>query len=131
MKTFKKYFEDKEGLAALGNQDLSNDFEDLEDDKAPDTSSSEDSSSLVKRAMKIALKSGEKYRSKIFSFLRRLARDLPELQNIVSQLRSDDDENDKDSADAQSLEDKESSYAPLVSTPDADSSSSGEGEGEE
>lgn len=129
MKTFRKYFENKEGLAALGDQDLSNDLEDNAPSMSGDetiSSNNEDEASLVRRAIKITLKAGEKHRQKLFSFLNRLARELPELQNIVSQLKSDDGDN-KDPSLPPS-ENKGDSAAPVVSTPIADSTPENEPE---
>jgi hypothetical protein len=122
MKTWLSYYHEQEGLAALGQQDLADDHEKPEDEQQPNTPpggddsfpTQEDEQSLVRKAMRIALKAGDQYRKRIHSFLHRLARDIPELQNLVSQLKDDDDEHSDEEGPPSS------SDRNMVSTPSAD-----------
>jgi hypothetical protein len=123
MKTFLKYFSEREGLGELGNQDLADDHEKYgnnEDSPSNDESfpTTQDKLTIVKKAVRIAMQAGEKYRNKIYEFLNRLSRDIPELQNLVSQLRTDkqDDDDDDDPSKQQGAPQK-----PVVSAPNADS----------
>jgi hypothetical protein len=120
MRTFLSYFSEQEGLGELGNQDLADDHEKYgNDDQSPSNDEAfptdQDELLIVKKAIRIAMKAGEKYRTKIYGFLNRLARDIPEMQNIVSQLRIDDQE-DEDPSKQQGAPQK-----PVVSAPSADS----------
>jgi hypothetical protein len=127
MKTFRSYFKEQEGLAALGQQDLSDDHEKPEDEQSPDTPpggedaypSTEDELSIVRKCMRIALKAGDKYKKKIHEFLHRLARDIPELQNLVSQLKDDNDNDETDGMDGAAAGGG-GDRKQMVSTPGAD-----------
>lgn len=124
MKTWRSYYlEQEKGLAALGQQDLADDHEKPEDDQQPHTPPGSDDSlptpddelSIVRKAMRIALKAGDQHRKRIHSFLHRLAREIPELQNLVSQLKDDDDDHSDADAGPPSSSDRN-----MVSTPSAD-----------
>jgi hypothetical protein len=126
MKNWLTYFAEREGLADLGQQDLSDDHENPDDEVEPNTPPGGDDSypsaldelSIIRKCMRIALKAGDQYRKKVHEFLHRLARDIPELQNLVSQLKLDD-ENKERGMDGLS-DPKEKGNNPLVSTPSAD-----------
>lgn len=123
MKTFRSYFIEQEGLGGLGQQDLADDHERPEDEQQPNAPpggedsfpSSEDEISIVRKAMRIALKAGDKYKKRVHEFLRRLARDIPELQNLVSQLKDEDGDDDMGGAGK-----GDDTNMPMVSTPEAD-----------
>jgi hypothetical protein len=118
MKTFRNYFFEQEGLGDLGQQDLSNDIEKPEQEEMPNTPpggenfpSESDETSIVRKAMRIIMKAGDKYKNRVFDFLKRMARDIPELQDLVSHLNSEDKPVEK-----KKLEPNQD----LVSTPVAD-----------
>lgn len=123
MKRFKQYLAEKtDGLGDLGNQDLADDH-DQPDTAPPDMTevpSENHELQIVRKAMKIALASGEPYRHKVHSFLHRLARDIPQLHNLVSQLNSDDDDENKKDGDKLPENPNGAQGKPVVSTPSAD-----------
>jgi hypothetical protein len=73
--------------------------------------SESDETSIVRKAMRIIMKAGDKYKNRVFDFLKRMARDIPELQDLVSHLNSEDKPVEK-----KKLEPNQD----LVSTPVAD-----------
>lgn len=121
MKKWYDYYFEQEGLASLGQQDLADDHEKPESDRqSHDFNSDEslpnpdDELSIVRKAMRIALKAGDQHRKRIHSFLHRLAREIPELQNLVSQLKDDDDQSVDNEKPSSPVNQK------MVSTPSAD-----------
>jgi hypothetical protein len=122
MKTFRHFLDEQDGLAHLGQQDLADDHERPEDEQqpqtppAPDNSfpSTEDELSVVRKAMRIVLKAGDKYRHRVHEFLRRMARDIPELQNIVGHFKDEDD------TKMDEPESSKNGNSKMVSTPSAD-----------
>jgi hypothetical protein len=112
MKTFRKYLYEHDGLADMGQQDLAADIENPQGEEQDSDTDPVDELSIVRKCMRIAMGAGDQHKNRINSFLKRLSRDIPELQNLVSQLESDDEPSGEDR--------DEPKGAAMVSTPASD-----------